>query len=387
MEDAYLRAHLAQTDRPVYGLAATAAGSVLLDRSGMEAFRRRTEGDTPWGPPDLIGRLSRRLPEARRRAEADLRRLALAWAPGPGTGRLLRRHLPTGTAYLNVGHSNLTSRTLRAAQAVPEGRSVVLIHDTIPLDWPEHQRPGTPEQFEQRLRAVAAQADLVVTPSEDTRSNVSRHCQAMGRVPEIVVAPLGIETIRADAAGLPDGLPPDRPYFICVGTVEPRKNHALLLDVWERLHADHHEADVPVLLIAGRRGWRNEEVFARLDSLPLVGRTVLELSDLDDGALAALISGARALLQPSLAEGFGLPPYEAARLGVPSVCAPLAVFREGLGDAPVYADPGDLYQWKNAIERLAPDGSPLRAESCAALTRIGLPEWPDHFRTVLKALC
>lgn len=386
MEYAYLRACLAEDGRALFGLAATAAGPVLLDRRGLEAFKRRCDGDEPWGRADLAGMMSRRLAPALKRAEADLRRLAVAWAPGPATARLLRRSLPPGTTYLNVGHSNLTRRVLSAVQALPRARSAVLIHDTIPLDWPEYQRPGTPDHFEQRLRAVSALADLVITPSEDTRRHVERHMIGFGGVPDTIVAPLGIETASPEVALRPPELPPGRPYFVCVGTIEPRKNHALLLDVWESLHADRAEEDVPLLVIAGRRGWQNESVFSRLDSLPSVGRTVFELSDLDDGALAALISGARALLQPSLAEGFGLPPYEAARLGVPSVCSPLPVFREGLGEAPVYAEPGDMYQWKNAIEKLAPDGSSLHADCLRALATVSVPEWSDHFRTVLRAL-
>ena len=387
VEYAYLRRLLADHDRRVFGLAATATGSVLLDREGLEAFRQRTDGEQLWGRADLPGLMSRRLPHARRKAESDLRRLAFALAPGPATARLLRRRLPPGTVYLNVGHSNLTRRVLEAVHGLPQGHSVVLIHDTIPLDWPEHQKTGTPDHFEERLRAVAASADLVVTPSEQTRQSAENHFERYGRTPRTIVAPLGIEPAPVQPGPVPAGVPQDRPYFVCVGTIEPRKNHTLLLDVWEAFHAERPEDQIPVLVIAGRRGWRNEAVFARLDSLPFIGRTVLEYPDLNDAALGGLIAGARALLQPSLAEGFGLPPYEAARLGVPSVCSELLVFREGLGDAPVYADPTDLYQWKNAIDELAADGSSLHAGLLRALATIRLPEWSDHFSVVLKALC
>ena len=132
-------------------------------------------------------------------------------------------------------------------------------------------------------------------------------------------------------------------------------------------------ADLPQLVIAGGRGWANAAVFARLDARP---PGVIEAPGLSDGALVTLLQGSAGLLFPSLAEGFGLPPAEAAALGVPVIANPLPELREVLGDYPVYLPVTDSYSWLETIERTMPQAD--RAH------RFTPPRWEDHFNTVLN---
>ncbi|WP_102110284.1 glycosyltransferase family 4 protein [Oceaniglobus roseus] len=380
VELAYLDALLARPE-PLFALCRLALGFALLDRAGAAALRARIAGQAPWGRGDIIGQLSRRLAPARRRAEADVRRLSRATCLRRGLGALAQRGLPPGTLYLNTGHSNLDAATFGALRSVPELRIAVLVHDTIPLDFPGYQRPGTPAAFEKRMRAVSAHADTVICNSRQTEADVQRHFTGFGRVPPCVTAHLGIDPPRPDASALPATLDPARPRFVAVGTIEPRKNHALLLDLWDRMAAEEGAGAIPDLWIVGRRGWNNEAVFARLDASPLRGLRIHETGTLDDGGMAALVQGAAALLFPSHAEGFGLPPVEAAALGTPVVCSPLPVLQEVLGDFPVYAEATDLYAWRNEVKRLAKaqrDGIRPQAEQP--------PTWEAHFNHVLNRL-
>ena len=136
--------------------------------------------------------------------------------------------------------------------------------------------------------------------------------------------------------------------------------------------------DAPTLIIAGSRGWKNEDVFARLDALPTNG-PVREVSGLSDGALAALIEGAAGVLLPSFAEGFGLPAVEAAARGVPVVVNTLDVYAEFLGDIPIYASVSDRYLWIKTINTLAEAEQRTQQEHL-----IELPNWDAHFKTVLR---
>lgn len=349
---------------PLHGLVRTSLGFVRLDALGVGAVARAASSGS-WPVPDLPARLSR-LGDAQARGQTFARALAGARAPRWGLPRLLRR-LPPGTVTLNVGHSNLDVRTLAAARAL--GPVVVMIHDTIPLDLPHHQRAGTPEAFARKLAAVARHATLVLSPSEAAAGDVRRHMARLAPRPAPVrVLPLGVAVAPPDPARLPPGMPPP-PFLVALGTIEPRKNHALLLDLWEGW------PEAPPLLILGSRGWGNEAVLRRLDARP---RGVVELPGLPDGAVSALLQRAEALLAPSLAEGFGLPPLEALALGCPVVCGDLPVFRETLGDRAVRCRSFEPGEWRAAIEAL------LRAPPPRAPRPP--PAWPAHLKDLLTIL-
>ena len=113
VELAYLR-HLLRAPQPLYALVRTRFGFLLLDEDGARAALDRFEGRAQWGKADLLGRLSLRAHPMKRRAEADLRRRAVARCRHGALGRALLAELPPGTVYFNTGHSNLADDTLAA---------------------------------------------------------------------------------------------------------------------------------------------------------------------------------------------------------------------------------------------------------------------------------
>lgn len=371
----------------VFGLVRSAPGFAFLDRRGLLALAARLDGQTTWGKADILSRLHLRQSADRRRALSDVRRLALAGCAvlrQELLGSTIQRHCGAGVVYLNVGHSNLDARTLGAVRAATGLRIVVLLHDTIPLDHPEFTRPGQDRAFAEKLAAVSAHADRIVHISRASRRAAEPYLARLGRVPPGVVAHLGVcvpeprpDELSADF----QRLVAERPCFLALGTIEPRKNHAFLLDLWDALGHKLAPEAMPALVIAGSRGWRNDAVLNRLDAaLKARPQHVFEASGLSDGAVAALLSGSRALLFPSLAEGFGLPGAEAAALGVPVVCHDLPVTREILGLYPVYADVRDAYPWQNEIMALSRPDHPQRRQRAVFQT------WAAHFDTALKDL-
>lgn len=379
VEAAYLRT-LLQDPKPLFSIVRSGFGFALFDRAGTQALADRLFGHVPWGSPDLLSRIFLKSSAQKRGVESDLRRLSIARAGRASLRFILRRHLPANTIWINTGHSNLRLAMFDAMHTLKGGRVMVLVHDTIPLDFPEFQREGTVERFAARMEQVALKADLVVYNSAATLVQARPHFEKFGRVPPGLVAHLGIETPTPDESAIPADVGRNRPYFVLLGTIEPRKNHALALDLWQDMARDLPASDMPQLLIIGARGWANEDVFERLDNLGPLGAHVKELGALPDGAMNALLEGAAGLLMPSLSEGFGLPPGEAIALGTPVIASNLPVYWEVFGNNLVYPEKDDLLSWRQAVETVLSDREKSSGDADA------LPTWQDHFNLILKVV-
>ena len=307
-------------------------------------------------------------PRFRRHFAAMVPVIALARSPG---GDL------AGRLYCNIGHTGLDQPGLAAWIARNKLRAVYLVHDLIPITHPEFCRAGEALRHEARMRHVLRHADGVIANSRATADALAVFAARLGLpLPPVHVAWLGPPDLPAHVR--PARL--DRPWFVTVGTIEGRKNHVLLLQVWQRLAAQLGEA-TPLLVIVGQRGWEAELAHAMLDRDPALAGHVIERGSADDATLAGLIAGARALLMPSFAEGFGLPVIEALLLATPVIASDLPVFREIAGSIPLLLDPADGPGWLAAVQALCDDG-PERVRQRAAMAGFRAPSWPAHFAGV-----
>ncbi|MGB0958895.1 MAG: glycosyltransferase family 4 protein [Halocynthiibacter sp.] len=370
VEFQYLQQFLNQ-EAPLFLIAKSRLGYKLFDRKGAVELHRRLSRNYPWGTSDWISRLSKTNTPLKAQAEADTRRLAVHWGSIKSCLRKLETLSSGSWQYFNVAHSNLGRKTLRAMAG---HKVTIFIHDTIPLDFPDLQPEGVSAAFRAKLTTVGRFATEIICNSHATKKDIQTHLSA--HPANIRVAPLGIETSLAQypAAAAPYAAP----FFVTVGTIEPRKNHMLLLKIWQDLVKTHPAEDIPKLIIIGARGWKNEDVFQILDTDPMMGRHVIEAGAVDDQALSVLLRGAQGLLFPSLAEGFGLPPAEAISLGTAALCGDLPVYREFLGKKPVYLEVNNPYLWKETILELATIGK----ETAAIPVALSLPTWDAHFKIV-----
>jgi alpha-1,3-rhamnosyl/mannosyltransferase len=186
---------------------------------------------------------------------------------------------------------------------------------------------------------VLKRADGLIAVSENTRTDVIRL--------------LGIDErkVRTIYSGVPDSFfdaeptPSERPYILCVGTIEPRKNIGTLLDAWEGLPADMRaEFD---LCIAGASGWKSEAVMARLNSgIP----GVRHLGYVPETGLPGLTAGATAVVYPSLYEGFGFPVAQAMAARVPVITSNVSSLPEVTGNGGITVDPHSVSELRTAID-------------------------------------
>ena len=295
--------------------------------------------------------------------------------------RLTRSLLAAGprAVYLHTSHSQLERATLPRWLAGARVQPVFFLHDVIPIDTPEFCRPGEDARHRLRIAAMASHARLVLVNSQAT-ADAARLCMAREgwRAPAFEVVPLGVEDCFRRRADLPV-LRAAHPYFIVVGTIEPRKNLAFLLAVWRRL-VERMGAAAPRLVVVGRRGWENESVLDYLERSHLIAPFVIEASDVSDAGLASVMAGARAVLAPSMSEGFSLPVAEALTLGVPVVASDIAVHREiGQGMARLI-DPLDGPGWLRAIEAACGVGDPADAPAPPSRPYRALT-WREHVET------
>jgi glycosyltransferase involved in cell wall biosynthesis len=221
---------------------------------------------------------------------------------------------------------------------------VVAIHDMAAFLCPETM----PAKFAFYLRAVVKRsvraADRVVAVSEATRRDLLQ----LLSVPPEKVSVIGEGPLLAGERlepRPPADFPLGEPFWLFVGAFEPRKNIGFLLEVFEALR---RQGDPRRLVLCGPPGWKNEGLSRRLEASEARG-AILRLGRVPDAELTWLYQRADALLMPSLHEGFGLPPLEAAAFGTPALVSDRGALPEA-AFSPEWVLPLDAGAW---TERLA----------------------------------
>lgn len=300
-------------------------------------------------------------------------RLALRWG-----WHLLREYDGKQRFWLNPGHTGLHIPALSDWCIRARVRPIYLVHDLIPITHPQFCRAGEDPKHRARMAMVLQSGAGVVANSQHTLDTLAEFARSTGRtMPPATVAFPGCARLQIAGGAAMAG---DVPSFVILGTIEGRKNHALLLSVWQQMIAQLGDA-CPRLVIVGRRGWEADDVFARLDHEDFRGK-VIEAGAVDDAELARLLSSARALLFPSFAEGFGIPLVEALGAGIPVIASDLEVFREIAGDIPELLAPDDEAGWIAALTDYACEPSPRRAAQLLRLQSFSPPDWTEHFAAI-----
>jgi glycosyltransferase involved in cell wall biosynthesis len=246
--------------------------------------------------------------------------------------------------------------------------NVYTIHDLVPLRLPFATLDNKRQTY-RLLRKIAAEADHIVTVSENSKRDivqllgveegrVTNTYEAVEFPPDLTERP---EDLVAEELRGSFGLEL-RNYLLFYGALEPKKNVRRLIDAYMR-----SGVDIP-LVITGPGGWGNQTEAKTLDSLlveqrarPESSRRVYHFEYVSSPTLVTLIRGARAVLFPSLYEGFGLPVLEAMLLGTPVVTSRASSLPEIAGEAALYVDPYDVDDIANAVRTITADAG-LRAE-------------------------
>jgi glycosyltransferase involved in cell wall biosynthesis len=257
----------------------------------------------------------------------------------------------------------------------PQCPTVVTVHDLSPLLHPATHREELVKRARARLPTMARVATRVIADSESVRREV---CEHLGVAPEKVIAvPLAprrdfrrvgagqtVETLRRFGV--------EGDFILFVGTVEPRKNLLTLVRAYVELV---RETDFrPQLVIAGQKGWLNDELFRLIDQEGLGPRLVLT-GYVSDEDLRALYSACSVSVYPSLYEGFGLPPLEAMSCGAPVVASRIPVLEETLSGAARLVAPTDAKERARARPDVRAAGGARASLAEAGLARAARYTW------------
>ena len=313
----------------------------------------------------------------------------------------------TNVFYINVSHTGMENYSRFEKLVFKWGvRLVFYVHDILPIQFPEYVRPGDDLHHAKRLKNALQYDSIILTNSKTTASDIRSWALAeLGIDVESTVLYIGVEeAFHRNPASDIDGAVYDfdghrelkdnvkrivqgkRPYFVALGTIEPRKNHILLLQIWRKYESYLDKKAIPLLVITGKRGWENSNVFAILDRCPWLKNSVIEISDLDDYNIMSLMKKSRAILFPSFGEGWGMPLVEAITLGVPVICSDMPVFREASQGKAHFIDPLDAKGWSEAILSFSSPESPARSGQISALHEFTPPKWELHFEALFAVL-
>ena len=281
---------------------------------------------------------------------------------------LLRRLRPDIVHYTNY-----------LAPAVSGGPYVVSIHDMSLTRTPEHHTLKKRLLTASLVPRVARGARLVLTPSRATGRDV---VEDLRLPPDLVVSiPYAAAEMFRPVLERPSDPRLDQPYFLFVGTIEPRKNLVRLFDAFAAF-----SRDVPGinLVLAGQRGWKCEDIYARAAQPDVAGRTII-LDYVSEGSLPSLYSHAVACVYPSLFEGFGFPVVEAMACGTPVLTSSTTSLGEIGEGAALLVDPLDVNAIAAGLRALAQNGELREDLRKKGLVRAASFTWAETGRKTLAA--
>lgn len=288
----------------------------------------------------------------------------------------------------NVWHTKCNRMVLYPELKAKGVRIAVFLHDIIPVMWPQYAAESTVASFLGYIVACVSYGDWFIS---STQANLDYLHDFMKQIGVENNAPCTVSWLGMDFGGGKEqnvqkrvkGIADGGKYLLMVGTVEPRKNHKLVLDAMDAVLYERGWR----LVISGRRGWKVEALEERIRKHPQLGRQLFWIEDAADSDLAYLYAHARFVVFPSFAEGFGLPIVEAFSRGVPVLSADCPVMKEVGGSFCRYfsaADPGSLVRTLEAA-----DGE-QEYESCKeAVRRYPFVSWEqvcDRFAAALSEL-
>ncbi len=234
---------------------------------------------------------------------------------------------------------------------VRRGRTCVTVHDLAYLRYPQFTEPANLRYLRMALGPALRRADHILADSESTARDLDHFFGLGARVSVLppAVSPVfrPVDARTSDEILDRHGL--NKPFLLCVGTIEPRKNFAGMVRAFSALPADI--LDSLRLVFVGGKGWLDRSFYDAL-ARSAVRDQIRVLRGVADEDLVGLYNRATALILPSFYEGFGLPVVEAMACGCPVIASNVSSLPEVAGEAALLVPPGEDSALRDAVEQL-----------------------------------
>lgn len=267
------------------------------------------------------------------------------------------------------------------------GKKVVTVHDMVYKAFPETVRGRTRFMLEMGLKRSMKSADLIVTDSEFSKSEIIKYFPQHEH--KIRVVPCGVDLERFHPCDAPERIPEvkrsldiEGDYFLYLGTIEPRKNLERLISAYAAFAKNAGEK-APKLVLAGGKGWLNDGIYSRVERLGMT-ENIIFTKYVPSEDMNPLMCGALAFVFPSIYEGFGMPPLEAMACGVPVLASGEASLPEVTGDCAVICDAYSVKSIAQGLYRLYSDEKLRRELSRRGLERAKSFTWERSAEMLLE---
>lgn len=268
--------------------------------------------------------------------------------------RAVSSFIPLPYSFFFGKHSDITHFFNYIVPPFVHGKKVVTVHDMVYKTFPETVRGRTKFMLETGLKKSMKRADIIVTDSEFSKSEIIKYFPEYSE--KIRVVPCGVDCERFRPCDNPQrieqvkkSLEINGEYFLYVGTIEPRKNLVRLIRAYNIFKK--HVQNPPELVLAGAKGWLYDDIFSLVKKLRLE-KQVIFTKYVPSEDMTPLLCGAVAFVFPSLYEGFGMPPLEAMACGVPVLTSGEASLPEVTGDCAVICDAYSVKSIARGLYRL-----------------------------------
>lgn len=295
-----------------------------------------------------------------------------------------------GDRFLTVSNDGYLDYPVMFHRIVEERQAAIIgfFHDVLPVDFPEFFVRGTKARMVDYFRALTSASSLLLCNSVCTRNDALKFIENQGlTAPPLVVVPLGCNLpASGDLTCQETARLPKSTYILFVSTIERRKNHRMLYEVYAEMagHADFER--LPTICMVGMPGWRVNDLLDDIELNDRIAHKFLLLDNVSDAMLARLYHDALFCVYPSYYEGWGLPVSEALAFGKAVIASDAGALPEASAGCALHISPYDTRAWREAICRMAFDHQWRQQWERRVKSDFKLHDWDQAADIVLEAM-